>query len=202
MENTNMGESQLTSSDTDESATLSVTENKTTPSKGDECLELRNIKYKTMLMNGNTMKETKASSDMDNLDKFLETEMTQNKVEPWCKLDKTMKTRKLLVYAEVYREKNTLSSEETVLLVRFLKDCLGKKKLARVKDVVYDKETGIVKDIPSIVFNRSTKHFTLKNTEKRVSTLKSLPAKKSSAIRTARKNGSSRSIDSLENLED
>jgi hypothetical protein len=175
---------------------------KSLKNKPDECLELKNIKYKTMLLNGSTMVETKTSSDMDNLEKFLETEMTQNKSEPWCKLDKTMKTRKLLVFVELYKEKHELTSDETNILIRFLKDCLSKKRLSRVKDVTYDKETGVVKDIPALVFNKSTKHFTLKNTEKRVSTLKSLPTKKISITKSSKKKDSIRSIDSIENLDD
>jgi len=55
---------------------------------------------------------------------------------------------------------------------------LDRKKFQRVKDVDYDKTTGEIKDIPAIFYNKPTKHFTLKNTDKRVSTLKSLPPKK------------------------
>lgn len=175
---------------------------KNVKTKSDECLELKNIKYKTMLMNGSTMAETKTSSDMDNLEKFLETEMSQNKSEPWCKLNKTIKTRKLLVFVELYKEKHDLTTDESNILIRFLKDCLSKKRLSRVKDVTYDKETGVVKDIPALLFNKSTKRFTLKNTEKRVSTLKSLPTKKISITKTSKKKDSIRSIDSIENLDD
>jgi hypothetical protein len=64
------------------------------------------------------------------------------------------------------------------LLVVFLKECLDKKRLQRVKDVDYDKITGELKDIPALAYNKSAKHFTLKNLDKRVSTLKSLPPKK------------------------
>ena len=60
----------------------------------------------------------------------------------------------------------------------FLKDCLDKKKLQRVKDVIYDKTTGMVKEIPALHYVKSSKHFTLKNIDKRVSTLKSLAPKK------------------------
>ena len=170
--------------------------------KKEECVELKNIRYKTMLMNGTTMTETKISNDMDNLEKFLETEKNHNKAEPWCKLDKTIKTRKLLVYAEEYKEKHSLTPTEEQLLLRFLRECLSKKKLARVKDVIYDKETGTVKDIPALMFNKQTRHFTLKNLEKRVSTLKSLPPKKTVSAKTSKKNDSIRSIDSDENLDD
>ena len=185
-----------------EEETVKLSSLETSPKK-DECLELKNIKYKTMLMNGTTIQETKPSSDLDNLEKFLESERSQNKVEPWCKLDKTLKTRKLLVYAEEYKEKNKLDTEETSLLIKFLKDCLNKKKLSRVKDVVYDKETGLVSEIPSLIYNKQARHFTLKNTEKRVSTLKSLPARKTALSKPpTKKKDRAMSIDSVENLDD
>ena len=59
-----------------------------------ECQELKNIKYKTMLLNGVPLQETKSSNDLSNLDKFLENEKNNNVNEPWCKLNKTIKTNK------------------------------------------------------------------------------------------------------------
>jgi hypothetical protein len=147
-------------------------------SKKEECVELKNIKYKTMLLNGNTFKETKLSHNLSSLDKFLEDEKNNNKNEPWCKLDKTIKTVKLLEYVEEYKQKHNLDEEEEKLLTQFLKDCLDRKKLQRVKDVVYDKTNGSVKEIPGLVYTKTNKHFTLKNLDKRVSTLKSLTPKK------------------------
>ena len=55
---------------------------------------------------------------------------------------------------------------------------MNRKKLYRVKDVSYDKITGLIKEIPSLFYNKSNKHYTLKNMDKRVNTLKSLPPKK------------------------
>jgi hypothetical protein len=50
--------------------------------------------------------------------------------------------------------------------------------------VIYDKETGVVKDIPALTYVKSNKHFTLKNIDtKRISTLKSLGSKKQGTIR-------------------
>jgi hypothetical protein len=136
-----------------------------------------------MLLSGNPVKETKSSSDLQNLDKFLENEMTNNKAEPWSKLDKTVKTKKLLAFAEAYRKEKELSEEEEKLLVTFLKDCLDKKRIYRVKDVVYDKDTGLIKEIPALAFNKTSKHFTLKNLDKRVTTQKSLGPKKAGTAR-------------------
>lgn len=144
----------------------------------DECQELKNIKYKTMLLNGAPLHETKSSNDISNLEKFLEEEKINNSNEPWCKLNKTIKTKKLLEYVEVYRNDKNLDETETKILVSFLKDSLDKKKLCRVKDVVYDKINGVVKEIPSLIYTKTNKHFTLKNMDKRVSTLKSLATKK------------------------
>jgi hypothetical protein len=84
-----------------------------------------------------------------------------------------------MFFVDEYSKKQNLTKEEENILRSFLKDCLDRKKLYRVKDVEYDKNTGEIKDIPALVFNRATLHFTLKNLDKqRVSTLKSLPPKK------------------------
>jgi hypothetical protein len=162
--------------------------------KKEECVELKNIKYKTMLLNGNTFKETKLSHNLSSLEKFLEDEKNNNKNEPWCKLDKTMKTAKLLEYVEEYKEKHQLEEHEKELLIQFFKECLEKKKLQRVKDVVYDKTTGTIKEVPGLVFTKANKHFTLKNLDKRVSTLKSLTPKKVQG--TIRNKPSEKKIDS------
>jgi hypothetical protein len=143
-----------------------------------DCQELKNIKYKTMLLNGVPLQETKSSNNLTNLDKFLENEKYNNVNEPWCKLNKTIKTKKLQEYVETYKTKNNLSDEESDLLITFLKECIDRKKLQRVKDVLYDKENGIIKEIPALCYVKSNKHFTLKNIDKRVSTLKSLAPKK------------------------
>ena len=44
----------------------------------DECIELKNIKYKTMLLSGKMAAETKSSSDLTNLEKFLEDDKNSN----------------------------------------------------------------------------------------------------------------------------
>ena len=174
--------------------------NDQTPKK-EECIELKNIKYKTMLLNGNTFKETKLSNNLSSLEKFLEDEKNHNKNEPWCKLDKTVKTVKLLEYVEEYKQKHELEEEEKDLLIQFFKECLERKKLQRVKDVIYDKTTGMIKEVPGLVYTKTNKHFTLKNMDnKRVSTLKSLTPKKIQG--TIRNKPSEKKTDSSSDDED
>jgi len=144
----------------------------------EECQELKNIKYKTMLLNGTLLHETKSANDLSNLDKFLENEKNNNVNEPWCKLNKTIKTKKIIEFIEIYKIDKELTQEEGDNLTKFLKDCLDKKKLSRVKDVIYDKVNGIIKEIPALTYTKANKQFTLKNIDKRISTLKSLAPKK------------------------
>ena len=140
--------------------------------------ELKTLKYKSMILNGTPWPESKSSTDLANLDKFLENEKINNAGEPWSKLDKTAKIKKLALFADKYKEQNNLSDTEYQQLVLFFKDCLDKKKLQRVKDVNYNKETGEIKDIPALHFNKPSIHFTLKNVDKRVSTVRGLTPKK------------------------
>jgi hypothetical protein len=144
--------------------------------------ELKPSKYKsiffTSLQNEFSRSESKSSSDLANLDKFLENEKITNSNEPWSKLDKTAKIRKLTLFADNYKIANELTDLEYDRLISFFKECLDKKKLQRVKDVNYNKDTGEIKNIPALFFNKPLTHFTLKNIDKRVSTLKGLAPKK------------------------
>ena len=170
---------------------------RTDNTKTDECIELKNIKYKTMLLSGNILTEIKSSNDdLCNLEKFLEEDKQNNKNEPWSKLDKTIKTKKLILFAEKYTKTNNGTEQEEKTLITFLKDCLDRKKLQRVKDVDYDKTTGEIKDVPALLYNKSTNHFTLKNIDKRISTLKSLPPKKTAGVRGTVKNVKTSDTDS------
>jgi hypothetical protein len=143
-----------------------------------DCNELKTLKYKTMILNGVTWPETKSATDLVNLDKFLENEKHNNASEPWSKLDKTAKIKKLAIFADCYRTSNNLTEDQYQELINFFKDCLDRKKLQRVKDVTYIKDTGEIKDVPALYYNKPTNHFTLKNLDKRVSTLKGLTPKK------------------------
>ena len=87
---------------------------------------------------------------------------------------KTIKIKKLDDYVAKIASEHILTPAESLSLRKYLATSLDRKKLQRVKDVIYDKTTGSIKNIPSLHFNTTTRKFTLKRSEKRVSTLKSL----------------------------
>lgn len=142
-----------------------------------ECIELKNIKYKSMLLSGNTKDDVKETvENMSNLDIFLNDEKQTVTNEPWIKLDKTTKLQKFKEYVELNYKEETMDEKHS--LYKVLATNLDRKKLLKAKDVLYDKDTGVITSIPVLQFNPTTKKFTLKRCEKRQSTLKSLAPKK------------------------
>jgi hypothetical protein len=133
-------------------------------------------KYKNILTQP-SFEET-ATNSMNKIDEMLETEKKSMNSEPWNKLDKRLKIQKLHAYAEKYGKENSLPVKEVKGLKAFFSTCLTKDKLAKVKDVDYNKATGIINNIGGLAFNLTTRAFTIRNLEKKVSTLKSLTPKK------------------------
>ncbi len=143
----------------------------------DVCQELQNIKYQTMLLNHNS-KIYESTPNTENIEIFLRNEKESNKNKPWSKLSKSSKLKKINQYVITYSEEKKLNEEQTKELKIYLLKSLERKKLQRQKDVVYDIETNAIKSITSLIFNKTTNKFTLKRSDKRTSTLKSLAPKK------------------------
>ena len=137
-----------------------------------------------MLLNGNNKQFNHTKSEkMAEIDRFLEKERKMNRAEPWGKLDQTQKMKKIEQFVTTFkREEQQIDEHEQTLLKKYLKECINKKRLQRVKDVLYDKEKGIILSIPNLIYNKSRQRYTLKRSDKRMSTLKSLgkPKKKKS----------------------
>ena len=153
-----------------------------------DCVELRNIKYKSMLLKKTSPKQV--TKHNLNIDDFLEKERIQNKEDQWVKLDKSMKMKKMSAFVEMYANEHVLCAKDKVALYDFLTSSIEQKKLVKTKEVVYDKLTGTIKSIPCLVHcPASVKKFTLKRCEKRQSTLKSLAPK--NKVKLAKQSSSS-----------
>lgn len=150
--------------------------------KSEECIELKNIKYKSMLLNNNADTVVETVENMSNLDHFLEGEKKNNSGEPWAKLDKTSKLLRFNEFAAHYCSEHEHSDDDKISLIGVLSSNLDRKKLLKAKEVIYDKDGGKIVSIPSLVYNIAVKRFTLKRSDKRPSTLKSLAPKKSKEL--------------------
>lgn len=159
-----------------------------------ECIELKNIKYKSLMLKNNQKRgdaaiqmlhNTSATNSISHIDSYLESERALNNTEPWGKLDKTVKISKILTFAKSYIELNSLPESESANLVAFLITCIDHKKIVKTKDVVYDKISGKIISIPVLTHvaasasaEPTTTKFTLRRCDKRQSTLKSLSVPK------------------------
>ena len=154
------------------------------------CQELNDIRYKTMFITGgginnNNIMET---GNEKNISLILDNELLKNKSEPWSKLNKTAKILKIKEFIDLYAKSNKLNEEEKNNLEKYLLNSLDRKRLTNLKDVQYDKDKGIIKSIPMLQFNTTTRKFTLKRNEKRTSTVKHLTQPKTKkGIKTNKK---------------
>ena len=112
------------------------------------------------------------------IDQILDNENCHNKTEAWNKLNKTLKISKLHAFSDKFGAENKYTPVEIVHLKRFFTEALEKKKLQKTKEVMYDKVTQEVKDVPGLFFNQTSHSFTIRADTKRISTLKSLTPKR------------------------
>ena len=125
------------------------------------------------------------NTTLDKLEMFLENTTETNQTEKWNRLDKTTKIKKMSEFVEKYTEENSCTEEEKDLLNNYLRECLDKKKLSRVKDVEYDNTTYQLISIPGLQYNKSSKKYTIKNIDEKrsMSICKSLPNRKTVKVK-------------------
>tara|TARA_B000000557_G_scaffold244787_1_gene226657 strand:+ start:766 stop:1236 length:471 start_codon:yes stop_codon:yes gene_type:complete len=151
----------------------------------EQCQELKNIQYQTMLINNkkhnnNNMNNgnNKNINEMDNISKFLSKKKISLIKKPWNKLSKGEKMKKIRKYVDKYKYEHKLNDKDTGLLLKYLKSLLERKQLQRSKDVIYNIDKQIIESIPGLSYNKKMQKFTLKRVDKKASSLKSLAPKK------------------------
>lgn len=166
-------------------ASKNNTISKENKNKDDYCKELKNIAYKTMLLNGQEIVPEINNTNNSTLSNYLENELSANKKENWSKLDKTQKIKKITMHVDdILQKKFKLSSDETTKCQKYLLKCLERKALSKVKDVIYDKDNGAITNIPNLHFDNVERVFILKKDDKHVSTVKCLPTENKSKAKT------------------
>jgi hypothetical protein len=122
----------------------------------------------------NSATNNNGPDDFDKVHELLDRENMSNKMDSWNKIDKMMKVRKLNAFADRYGKEHGCTIQEIKALKQFFSNCLDTSRLNKSKDVIYDRETQEIKDIPSLVLHPVQRNFTLRIVDKRVSTLKAL----------------------------
>jgi uncharacterized protein HemY len=91
------------------------------------------------------------------LDQIVEMNESTEK-QPWNKLNKSLKLKRLMDFADRYSVVETLDDAKKAQLKQMLKDKLDKKCLQKIKDVVYNAEEERIERIPALymVHNKYT----------------------------------------------
>jgi len=153
----------------------------------DECIQLKNINYQSMLLKRNSNIDSQRGGT-ENIDKYLEQEQNKKKnIKPWSKLEKSTKLKKIYSYIENLYDKFKMTELEKKELKKYMRTCLERKKLQRIKDVIYEINTGEIKDIPGLTFNEKNRKFILRKIDKKGSTLRNLAPKNSTRGKTKKK---------------
>ena len=122
------------------------------------------------------------ADDVDKVHAMLEKEKQTNKMDSWNKIDRMMKLQKLNAFADRYGREHNMTIQELKTLKAFFATCLETTRLQKTKDVVYDRETQEIKEIPGLFLHPVQRNFTIRSVDaKRVSTLKSIAPRKKKA---------------------
>ena len=91
------------------------------------------------------------------LDQIVEINESTEK-QPWNKLNKSLKLKRLMDFADRYSVSETLDDVKKTQLKQMLKDKLDKKCLQKIKDVVYNADEERIERIPALymVHNKYT----------------------------------------------
>lgn len=78
--------------------------------------------------------------------------------QPWNKLNKSLKLKRLMEFADRYSQSEELDESRKAQLKQMLKDKLDKKCLQKIKEVVYNAEEERIEKIPALyaVHNKFT----------------------------------------------
>ena len=182
------------------------------PTTTESCTQLKNIQYKSMLMNGKNLAMLSEggssplvtkTAEADKVQSLLTTESQVLKEEvPWNRLSKAQKIKLLADFGHMYSSEHSLTDDDSAQLQTYLRDCLERKKFTRARDVQYNKHMGMIEDIPGLIYTptitggiatgpailTASRKFSLKRDDSaKNSTLKNLAPKKVrvSAITTA-----------------
>ena len=125
--------------------------------------------YTYMASQLNVIRSCKSTGDQSTdvvgaaeVDRILSQECRRQPGRSWPRLDNTERVILLREFAESYIAESELADGETAKLKLFLEEAVRRKKLVRVKEVVFDKDENKVTAIPGLSYNPEARAFALK----------------------------------------
>lgn len=127
------------------------------------CKDYNTLKYKTMIATGHNMdKKIENEANEADVHSFLMNEMNEHKKQPWNKLTKTDKIKKITQYIQTtLKDEYKLTPGECKQTQKYLIALIDRKKLTKNSELIYNAESGFIETIHIILFNSNLRKFTL-----------------------------------------
>lgn len=93
------------------------------------------------------------TADPEDVDRLLSVDSNRSGDRNWPRLDNTERVTFLREFAEMHGKENDYSDDAISALKLLLEDAIRKKKLLRVKEVVFDKAERKITSIPGLEFD-------------------------------------------------
>ena len=106
--------------------------------------------------------EIPEAANEEQVDRILAAERRRQPGRNWPRLDNTERVLLLRDYADEYARANEFDEEKSCKLKLFLEEAVRRKKLTRVKEVVFDKDKNRILGIPGLEHDKESHVFTLK----------------------------------------
>ena len=100
---------------------------------------------------------------LNDLNLLLDNEVKDTKIK-WSKLLIVEKIKKINAYIDTI---NKYNDNQKKLLKQYIRLSINRKKLSKDKDIKYNPETGEVEEIYGLIYNETSKKFTISNTSQK-----------------------------------
>ena len=107
--------------------------------------------------------EFKKDMSLNDLNLLLDNEVKDTKIK-WSKLLIIEKIKKINAYIDTV---NKYNDNQKKLLKQYIRLSINRKKLSKDKDIKYNPETGEVEEIYGLIYNETSKKFTISNTSQK-----------------------------------
>ena len=134
-------------------------------------IQLRDIENRS----SSNRKHIDSHESDEKIKKLLNKEKKHYYNQNWNKLDNGMKINRLKIFVENEKTQKNLNDKQRDNLRKILINACTSGKLNKSSDIIYNKESGTIENIKTLIFNEETKDYTLKFNEnkKKTSTTKS-----------------------------
>lgn len=141
--------------------------------------DYNSMKYKNNILKNSNTEYTTHTLTEESLNDFLNKDIEQNRKNGWTKLSKTEKYKRIKDYIDnKLTLQYQLDNNDKITAHKFFNLLLERKKLSKTNDLTYNKEEHFIEQITGLIFNTTTRKFSITAEIKTNKTIKKKNANK------------------------